>query len=344
MPKCGKNCNSKLRLDNLNSAPVAARTRRQGGALNRFFTVTNEGLPRVARSRATRQTPAAVEGMSRSTAWDIASVSPGARSLAERAASRAGVTLEQWLDQAIVELASDTGAAARPGPRIEAALPQFRPDENAGDDLRPRAVQPPFHGAGSARDLQERLRANAGPLGLRAPSAEEGATQAPGPVDSPLGPLDVPLPWAKPDAERARSLRPAIGAVRDRVAPQGARRPSGARRPRSAARAAGERRATGRPRLGEAVAASSRSCRRAAPRRFATFPESSKRCVANGAERVRATVTSTRFRTKWPRSGGAFRPSRRSRPPTRLRGRSPIPVEDGRRSGGTIAGTRCWLR
>ena len=56
--------------------------------------------------------------MSNSTAWDIASVSPAARRIAERAASRAGVTLEAWLDLAIAGQAS-TGDLHPAAPAIE---------------------------------------------------------------------------------------------------------------------------------------------------------------------------------------------------------------------------------
>ena len=108
------------------------------GALNRFHRNVRR-IGEASRARAhSSKTPAAVEGMSRSTAWDIASVSPGARSLAERAASRAGITLEQWLDQAIVELASDTGAAASAGTSNRGGASEFRPDENVGDDRAAR--------------------------------------------------------------------------------------------------------------------------------------------------------------------------------------------------------------
>ncbi len=43
-----------------------------------------------------------VEGMNENMAWNLASVHPQARRLAEEAARRAGVSLEEWLDEAIV--------------------------------------------------------------------------------------------------------------------------------------------------------------------------------------------------------------------------------------------------
>ncbi|RBP16564.1 localization factor PodJL [Roseiarcus fermentans] len=128
--------------------------------------------------------------MSRSTAWDIASVSPGARSLAERAASRAGVSIEQWLDQAIVVHAADPDA---PPARVGPAMAE-RPV--ATDETPARAVQPPSYGAESARDLQERLRATAGPLTRRAPSPEQGVSEVAAGVATAPGPAqaDRPLP------------------------------------------------------------------------------------------------------------------------------------------------------
>ena len=50
--------------------------------------------------------------MSNSTARGQNFVSPAARHIAERAATRAGVTLEEWLDQAIVGHAVDPEAGA----------------------------------------------------------------------------------------------------------------------------------------------------------------------------------------------------------------------------------------
>ena len=103
-------------------------------------------------ARAKSQTPAAVEGMSKSTAWGQASVSPGARRLAEQAANRAGLTLEEWLDRAIAGLAEE-------GPPGKGALPKARAE------------------GASARDLQERLRASAGMVERRVKRASAGQSE-----------------------------------------------------------------------------------------------------------------------------------------------------------------------
>ena len=91
--------------------------------------------------------------MSKSTAWGLASVSPGARRLAEQAASRAGVTLEEWLDRAIAELSEDAPSAKTERHRV-----------------RPEGA--------SARDLQERLRASAGTVERRDRSANDMTSKA----------------------------------------------------------------------------------------------------------------------------------------------------------------------
>ena len=75
--------------------------------------------------------------MNKSTAWGLASVSPGARRLAEQAARSAGLTLEEWLNRAIAEQADENPAAGRERPKLRS-------------------------GGASARELQERLRASAG--------------------------------------------------------------------------------------------------------------------------------------------------------------------------------------
>ena len=54
------------------------------------------------------QTPMTVEGTDRIMAWDIASVRRRVRRIAEDAAKRAGMGLEEWLDEAIVEWTAGT--------------------------------------------------------------------------------------------------------------------------------------------------------------------------------------------------------------------------------------------
>src|SRR5271157_3477379 len=103
--------------------------------------------------------------MTKSTAQDIARVSQDARRLAERAASRAGVTLEDWLDQAISEQAS---ATERGNPVRASARERPGSGDGDGDFSVERAAasaeRPIFRAEGaSARDLQERLRTAAGP-------------------------------------------------------------------------------------------------------------------------------------------------------------------------------------
>ncbi len=55
-----------------------------------------------------------VEGMNKTMAWNPASVRPIARRIAEDAANRAGVSLEDWLDEAIVERAVGAKLHERP--------------------------------------------------------------------------------------------------------------------------------------------------------------------------------------------------------------------------------------
>ena len=52
------------------------------------------------------QTPTAVEGTDRTMAWETENVRPKVRRIAEDAARRAGVRLEQWLDEALLEWAA----------------------------------------------------------------------------------------------------------------------------------------------------------------------------------------------------------------------------------------------
>jgi localization factor PodJL len=104
--------------------------------------------------------------MSKSTAGGLASVSPGARRLAEQAASRAGVTLEEWLDRANAELA-DEGPAARGGVLWGNAK------------------------GGSARDLQERLRASAATVEQREKPGNPITAKARDPTGSQLDSTSV---------------------------------------------------------------------------------------------------------------------------------------------------------
>src|SRR5271165_7005767 len=56
---------------------------------------------------ATFQRRRAAKGMKRTMAWEIAKVRPTARHVAANAAHRAGMTLEEWLDEAIAEHAAN---------------------------------------------------------------------------------------------------------------------------------------------------------------------------------------------------------------------------------------------
>ncbi len=128
--------------------------------------------------------------MSKSTAWGIASVSPDARRLAEQAASRAGLALEEWLDRAIAEHASSArsgNAAARGNDRDDARRRGHAMEDPAAPNARP-AFQAHY---ASARELQERLRASAGPLERRRTMrSEEVAAQALASIDSILARAD----------------------------------------------------------------------------------------------------------------------------------------------------------
>ena len=140
------------------------------------------GARRIANARGGR-------GMSKSTAWDIASVSLGARRLAERAAGRAGVTVEQWLDRAIAEHASESEGLQ---PRDELLLAIARDgsrDRRLADGSSAVAYEPPRSRleGGSARELQERLRANAETVERRIPRGEEIAAKALESIETLLG-------------------------------------------------------------------------------------------------------------------------------------------------------------
>ncbi len=158
--------------------------------------------------------------MSKSTAWDIASVSPGAQRLAERAAGRAGVTVEEWLDQAIAEHASESeGLRPRDQPSLGSARDGSR-DRRVADDLGGVPHEPPrfrLEGA-SARDLQERLRANAETVERRIPRGEDIAAKALQSIETLLARRDPvgagPVPADPLSAEKR------TGAAR---APEGAR-------------------------------------------------------------------------------------------------------------------------
>ena len=49
-----------------------------------------------------------IEGMNRAMAWEIANLGPRARHVAEEAAQSAGMTPEEWLNEAVVEYAAST--------------------------------------------------------------------------------------------------------------------------------------------------------------------------------------------------------------------------------------------
>ncbi len=148
--------------------------------------------------------------MSKSTAWDIASVSLGARRLAERAAGRAGVTVEQWLDQAIAEHATETEVL---GGRDELPLGSAR-DTRFADNSRRIPHEPPSSRleGGSARDLQERLRANAETVERRMTRSQDIAAKALQSIETLLGRREdvgaSPMPADSPTAAEPTVARP----------------------------------------------------------------------------------------------------------------------------------------
>src|SRR5580658_5976455 len=81
--------------------------------------------PRL-RSSAIRRPRAMVEAMNRAMAWNIAGVDRRTRDAAVEAARRAGMRLDDWLDEAITDYVG-LDEHARPGPdeaeddRLEAA-------------------------------------------------------------------------------------------------------------------------------------------------------------------------------------------------------------------------------
>jgi localization factor PodJL len=119
--------------------------------------------------------------MSKSTAWGPASVSPNARRLAEQAASRAGVTLEEWLDRAIADHADE-------GPRARQEPPMFRAE------------------GASARDLQERLRASAGTVERRATPGGQPNARALSSFEL-IDSARVGQGWLRPNASSATPVR-----------------------------------------------------------------------------------------------------------------------------------------
>ena len=113
--------------------------------------------------------------MSKSTAWGIANVSPAARSIAEQAADRAGLTLEEWLNQAIAEQAFSAQVAEPNRASVgEGSASDALGREPVDDFLRPGVAWRAFRIEGeSARDLQERLKTTAQLTARPANRAEE---------------------------------------------------------------------------------------------------------------------------------------------------------------------------
>lgn len=84
--------------------------------------------------------------MSNSTAWSIESLSPTARQMAELAAERAGVTLHQWLDQAIAERAIEAD------PALDRAAPNEQALRDATAPSRSRETPNPNIAVGSRKE------------------------------------------------------------------------------------------------------------------------------------------------------------------------------------------------
>jgi localization factor PodJL len=93
-----------------------------------------------------------IEGMNRAMAWEIANLGPRARHVAEEAAQSAGMTPEEWLNEAVVEYAAsawpeDAGQGARFHGRHretvtrEEAAGEGRRPIRSGEDRRNREVE-----------------------------------------------------------------------------------------------------------------------------------------------------------------------------------------------------------
>lgn len=152
------------------------------------------------------KTPAAVEGMSNSTAWGQRFMSSAARHIAERAATRAGVTVEEWLDEAIVGHAADPdeGEIGHPSPEAGRDVVEDRDDR-----IESRAFAP---GRASARELQERLKAAA----LSEPRTQdaEAAPERPLLFDA-LPSLAETAPAVSPEQETATGPGSANSSIED---------------------------------------------------------------------------------------------------------------------------------
>ena len=104
--------------------PARLRAARARSALNQFFTTTAETIVlRVAPgARDDSRPPAMGEDMNKAMAWTIAGVGRRTQDAAEEAARRAGMRLDDWLDEAI----ADQAALAQRAP----------PQDNEAEDER----------------------------------------------------------------------------------------------------------------------------------------------------------------------------------------------------------------
>ena len=82
--------------------------------------------------------PVTVRGMNRAMAWEIANLGPRARHVAEEAAQRAGMTAEEWLNEAIVEHA----VSARSEQVDQEAFHERRQESLARQDAAAEGARP----------------------------------------------------------------------------------------------------------------------------------------------------------------------------------------------------------
>ena len=98
------------------------------------------------------RTPVTIEGMNRAMAWEIANLGPTVRHVAEEAAQLAGMTPEEWLNEAVVEYAASARSEeADQGPRFHERRWDSIPRQDAafegrrsiwpGEDRRSRDVE-----------------------------------------------------------------------------------------------------------------------------------------------------------------------------------------------------------
>jgi localization factor PodJL len=137
-------------------------------------------------------TSATVATMNGATAWNVRGLARETRLFAEEAARRAGMSLGDWLDEAVADKAAEQGVEPgdlEPDDRLDAIGERIsrlsRRDDRSGEDLRPRARGEPRRrrdAPGSsqveARRADELLEAAIARLESRAERREERAVRA----------------------------------------------------------------------------------------------------------------------------------------------------------------------